>query len=120
MKKLIIIVSTLVFFSCKNENTVGKFTLTGEIKNAPDQKIFLEEIHFSRYFRGEEQSGDAARCGPALRVSTRGANPRPFSPSTREPVVGQLAFASFLRPAFGIRRLSGDLRENRTNAPPTS
>jgi peroxiredoxin len=48
MKKLLIIFSALVFFSCKNETTVGKFTVTGNIKNAPDQKVFLEEIHFSQ------------------------------------------------------------------------
>ncbi|MEO5782208.1 MAG: TlpA disulfide reductase family protein [Ginsengibacter sp.] len=48
MKKLLILVCCVAFFSCKNENTTGKFTLTGEIKNAEDQKIFLEEVHFSQ------------------------------------------------------------------------
>jgi peroxiredoxin len=47
MKKLLILFSAVVFFSCKNETTVGKLTVTGDIKNAPDQKVFLEEIHFS-------------------------------------------------------------------------
>src|SRR5665811_2545451 len=48
MKKLLVIFSALAFFSCKHENTIGRFTLTGEIKNASDQKIFLEEIYFSQ------------------------------------------------------------------------
>jgi len=48
MKRLLIIFSALVFFSCKNESATGKFTVTGEIKNASDQKVFLEEVHFSQ------------------------------------------------------------------------
>lgn len=49
MKRLLVIIAAAVtFFSCKNENTIGKFTVTGEIKNAPDQKVFLEEMHFSQ------------------------------------------------------------------------
>jgi hypothetical protein len=48
MKKLIFILCCITFFSCKNENVTGKFTVTGEIKNAEDQKIFLEEVHFSQ------------------------------------------------------------------------
>ena len=48
MKRLSILFSALFFLSCNNENTTGKFNVTGEIKNATDQKIFLEEIHFSQ------------------------------------------------------------------------
>ena len=48
MKKLFFILFSVAFFSCKNENTIGKFTVTGEIKNADDQKAFLEEIHFNQ------------------------------------------------------------------------
>lgn len=48
MKKLIIIFSCVIFFSCKNEKTTGNLTVTGEIKNATDQKIFLEELHFNQ------------------------------------------------------------------------
>jgi peroxiredoxin len=48
MKKILFIFSALALFSCKNENTIGKFTVTGEIKNATDQKVFLEELHFSQ------------------------------------------------------------------------
>ena len=48
MKKLLILFCCVSFFSCKEETTTGKFTVKGEIKNATDQKIFLEEIHFNR------------------------------------------------------------------------
>ena len=48
MKKILFIICSLYFFACKNENTTGKFTVTGEIKNAEDQKIFLEEIKFNQ------------------------------------------------------------------------
>ncbi|UEG50961.1 AhpC/TSA family protein [Ferruginibacter lapsinanis] len=48
MKKLFsyIVVCTLLF-SCNNNTDEGKFTVTGEIKNLPDQNIFLEELFFS-------------------------------------------------------------------------
>ena len=48
MKKLIafLIVCT-VLFSCKNKTDEGNFTVTGLIKNLPDQNIFLEELFFS-------------------------------------------------------------------------
>ena len=46
MKRLFVIVCCLIFFSCKEETTKGKFTVSGEIKNATDQKIFLEELYF--------------------------------------------------------------------------
>src|SRR4051812_35052400 len=48
MKRLLVLISALAFFSCNNENTTGKFVVSGAIKNAKDQKIFLEEIHFSQ------------------------------------------------------------------------
>lgn len=48
MKKLFTIVLAAILFSCNNENTTGKFTVTGEIKDATDQKAFLEELHFSQ------------------------------------------------------------------------
>lgn len=38
---------SLVFFSCKDNKEKGKFTLTGDIKNAPDQQVFLEQLFFS-------------------------------------------------------------------------
>ena len=48
MKKFFILICCVSVFSCKNEKTTGNFTVTGEIKNAEDQKIFLEEVHFSQ------------------------------------------------------------------------
>jgi len=48
MKKLVFILCCIAFFSCKNENVTGRFTVTGDIKNAEDQKIFLEEVHFNQ------------------------------------------------------------------------
>jgi peroxiredoxin len=48
MKKLLIItVCTAVLLSFNNKSEKGKFTVTGQIKNAPDQKIYLEELFFS-------------------------------------------------------------------------
>jgi len=48
MEKLFtILFCTATLFACKNENQKGKFTVSGEIKNAPDQKVYLEELYFS-------------------------------------------------------------------------
>lgn len=32
--------------SCNNRSNAGKFSVSGNVKNLPDQKVFLEEIHF--------------------------------------------------------------------------
>jgi peroxiredoxin len=48
MKRVFITVTCIAFlFSCKNHADKGKFTVSGEIKNAPNQKIYLEELYFS-------------------------------------------------------------------------
>jgi peroxiredoxin len=47
MRYLIVLVSMVMLLSCKNEQQEGKFTLNGELKNAPDQEIYLEELFFS-------------------------------------------------------------------------
>ena len=49
MKKILItILCATVLFSCRNaDNIAGKFIVNGQIKNAPDQKIYLEELFFS-------------------------------------------------------------------------
>ena len=48
MKKLFsAAVITAFLFSCNGGADKGKFTLTGELKSAPDQKIYLEELFFS-------------------------------------------------------------------------
>lgn len=48
MKKLLILICITFSFSCNSEKkTTGEFTVSGHIKNAPDQNIFLEEVYFS-------------------------------------------------------------------------
>ena len=48
MKKLFAAtVITTFLFSCNGGTDKGKFTLNGEIKSAPDQKVYLEELFFS-------------------------------------------------------------------------
>lgn len=48
MKKIISAVAMSAFLlSCNTGAHKGKFTLTGEIKSATDQKIYLEELYFS-------------------------------------------------------------------------
>ena len=48
MKKLLSAVAiTLILFSCNKGADKGKFTVEGELKNAADQKIYLEELYFS-------------------------------------------------------------------------
>ena len=48
MKKIFIIIATVFFFSCNNNKSDSSLTVTGEIKNAPDQKVYLEELHFNQ------------------------------------------------------------------------
>lgn len=36
-----------VLFSCNNKEEKGTFSLNGDLKNLPDQKVFLEQIYFS-------------------------------------------------------------------------
>jgi peroxiredoxin len=49
MKKLLLsalVIATIL--SCNTNNDKNKFTVIGELKNAPDQKIFLEELFFTQ------------------------------------------------------------------------
>jgi peroxiredoxin len=49
MKKIVALLSTaLILFSCNNANEKGRFTLNGQLKNAPDQKVYLEELYFGQ------------------------------------------------------------------------
>ena len=48
MKNILIVVCALFIFSCNEKNEVGKFTVEGEIKNIPDQKVYLDELYFSK------------------------------------------------------------------------
>ncbi|MGG9964699.1 redoxin domain-containing protein [Ferruginibacter sp. SUN106] len=46
MKKILSLLSlSVLLFSCANEGDKGKFTVNGQVKNAPDQKIYLEELY---------------------------------------------------------------------------
>ncbi len=48
MKKLFAAAAIAAFlFSCNDKADKGSFTVTGEIKASPDQKIYLEELYFS-------------------------------------------------------------------------
>ncbi len=46
MKKIMIFISALFLFSCTSTHTNGLFTVNGNLKNAPDQKVYLEAIAF--------------------------------------------------------------------------
>jgi peroxiredoxin len=49
MKKILTLLTSLIFlFSCSNSVQKGQFTVTGELKNTPDQQIYLEELYFSQ------------------------------------------------------------------------
>ncbi|MEO6357466.1 MAG: DUF4369 domain-containing protein, partial [Ferruginibacter sp.] len=48
MKNLVTIaLCAATLLSCNNKKETGKFTVNGQIANAPDQKIYLEELFFS-------------------------------------------------------------------------
>ena len=48
MKKFIAAIAlTAILFGCNHDKTDGKFTISGDIKNLPDQKIYLEELYKS-------------------------------------------------------------------------
>ena len=47
MKKILLAGLVSVFFlGCKSNDTKSKFSLSGEVKNLPDQKVYLEEMYF--------------------------------------------------------------------------
>ena len=49
MKKFLPLIASVFFlFSCNTSVQKGQFTVTGELKNTPDQKIYLEELYFSQ------------------------------------------------------------------------
>jgi peroxiredoxin len=49
MRKLMFpLVLASVLWSCNNPSDKGRFTVNGVLKNAPDQKIYLEELYFSQ------------------------------------------------------------------------
>jgi peroxiredoxin len=49
MKKIIaIVLVSIIIISCNNSDSKGKFTVNGQLKNTPDQKVFLEELYFNQ------------------------------------------------------------------------
>lgn len=49
MKQLLLsIFLAAVLFSCNSNENKNKFTVTGQLKNAADQKVYLEEVFFSQ------------------------------------------------------------------------
>ena len=50
MKKLVCIVTivTILISACTNKSSDGQFTLSGNIKNIPNQKVYLEEMYFTQ------------------------------------------------------------------------
>lgn len=48
-KKLFVAIAIgTVLVGCNNNNEKGKFTVSGELKNIPDQQVYLEELYFSQ------------------------------------------------------------------------
>lgn len=48
MKRIFIFISAIFLLSCNSTEKKGTFTVNGELKNAPDQKVFLEQIFFNQ------------------------------------------------------------------------
>src|SRR5450432_2861567 len=48
MNRIFFFISALFLLSCNSPEKKGLFTVKGELKNAPDQKVFLEEISFNQ------------------------------------------------------------------------
>ena len=48
IKLFSIVFCTIILASCKNDVQKGKFTVSGELKNVPDQEVYLEELYFSQ------------------------------------------------------------------------
>ena len=47
MKKSMIFLGVLFLFSCTSTHKKGLFTVNGDLQNAPDQKVYLEQLHFN-------------------------------------------------------------------------
>ncbi len=48
MKQILIIIFSFYFFSCHEKVTEGNLVVNGQLKNAPDQRVFLEQISFNQ------------------------------------------------------------------------
>ena len=45
---IVVAIPLVTLFACNNEASKGEFVVEGNIKNAPDQKVYLEELFFSQ------------------------------------------------------------------------
>jgi len=48
MKKIFFFLIVLFLFSCRSNHQNGLFTVNGDLQNAPDQKVFLEQLFFNQ------------------------------------------------------------------------
>ena len=48
IKLFSIVFSTAILSACNNDVQKGKFIVSGEIRNVPDQEVYLEELYFSQ------------------------------------------------------------------------
>ncbi|MEO8412062.1 MAG: AhpC/TSA family protein [Ginsengibacter sp.] len=48
MKRVFIFISMLFLLSCNGQEKKGGFTVNGALKNAPNQKVYLEQISFNQ------------------------------------------------------------------------
>lgn len=48
MKHILIIICSFCLFSCHEKVTEGNLVVNGQLKNAPDQRVFLEQISFNQ------------------------------------------------------------------------
>jgi len=48
MKKTMLFFGVLFLFACTSSHTNGLFTVNGDLKNAQDQKVFLEQLYFDQ------------------------------------------------------------------------
>ena len=47
IKNVIAILLCLLIISCNNKSADGKFTIIGNIKNTPNQQVYLEQLFFN-------------------------------------------------------------------------
>jgi peroxiredoxin len=48
MNKIVIFLAAIFLFSCASQHKAGSFKVSGELKDAPDQRVFLEQIFFNQ------------------------------------------------------------------------
>lgn len=48
MKNILFLILFFILFGCTNKSQPGQFTVEGELLHIPDQKIYLDELYFSK------------------------------------------------------------------------